>query len=172
MLAVLLLISLLTGSFQGIAYAAEDNLPLQELDEDLNEIDLEEDEPVDPREFEITYELNGGENHSDNSTSYLAGTEVILNEPQREGYSFKGWYLDSRLKEKINVITTLEIAEMMEVEHKEILKKLEGTTRSDGSIKQIGIIPVLAKGNFPLSDYFIISSYIKNRMNNSPDSVY
>lgn len=68
-------------------------------------------------------------------------------------------------KEKIQygndaqTITTLEIAEMMETEHKEILKKLEGTKKPDGSVKQVGIIPVLARGNFPLSDYFIPSTY-------------
>ena len=61
--------------------------------------------------------------------------------------------------DRVQTITTLEIAEMMEVEHKEILKKLEGTTKPDGSVKQIGIIPTLTKGNFPLSDYFIPSSY-------------
>lgn len=58
-----------------------------------------------------------------------------------------------------NTITSLEVAEMMGIEHKEILKKLEGTKRADGSAKQIGIIPVLTKGNFPLSDYFVLSSY-------------
>lgn len=60
---------------------------------------------------------------------------------------------------KQNTITTLEIAEMMGVEHKEILKKLEGTKRPDGTVKQIGIIPTLTRGNFPLSDYFVLSSY-------------
>lgn len=59
----------------------------------------------------------------------------------------------------VQTITTLEIAEMMKVEHKEILKKLEGTTKPDGSVKQIGIIPVLTRGNFPLSDYFTLSTY-------------
>lgn len=58
-----------------------------------------------------------------------------------------------------NTITTVEVAEMMEVEHKEILKKLEGTRKPDGSVKQIGIIPVLTRGNFPLSDYFALSTY-------------
>lgn len=48
---------------------------------------------------------------------------------------------------------------MMGVKHTEILKKLEGTTKPDGKIKQVGIIPTLTKGNFPLSDYFILSSY-------------
>lgn len=59
----------------------------------------------------------------------------------------------------VQTITTLEIAEMMETEHYEILKKLDGTTKPDGSVKQIGIIPVLTKGNFPVSDYFIPSTY-------------
>lgn len=67
--------------------------------------------------------------------------------------------LTGNVKVEVETITTVEIAEMMEVEHKEILKKLEGTTKPDGSAKQIGIIPVLTKGNFPLSDYFILSSY-------------
>lgn len=58
-----------------------------------------------------------------------------------------------------NTITTVEVAEMMEVEHKEILKKLEGTRKPDGSVKQIGIIPVLTRGDFPLSDYFALSTY-------------
>lgn len=57
------------------------------------------------------------------------------------------------------LITSLEIAEMLEMEHYDVLKKLEGTTRADGSVKQIGIIPVLTQGNFPVSDYFLASSY-------------
>ena len=57
-------------------------------------------------------------------------------------------------------ITTLEIAEMMEVEHGEILKKLEGTTKPDGSVKQVGIIPVLSEGDFPVADYFQESTYL------------
>ena len=60
---------------------------------------------------------------------------------------------------KDKTISSLEVAEMMEIEHKEILKKLEGTTKPDGTVKQVGIIPTLTKGNFPLSDYFRLSSY-------------
>lgn len=65
----------------------------------------------------------------------------------------------SNIFTKEKTIFSLEVAEMMETEHKEILKKLEGSTKPDGTIKQIGIIPTLTKGNFPLSDYFILSSY-------------
>ena len=56
-------------------------------------------------------------------------------------------------------ITTLEVAEMMEIPHYDILKKLEGVTRSNGTIKAKGIIPILTDGNFPVSDYFEVSSY-------------
>lgn len=62
-------------------------------------------------------------------------------------------------KSGTKTITTLEIAEMMEIPHYEILRKLEGTTNADGSVKQIGIIPVLTDGKIPVSDYFLLSSY-------------
>ena len=42
---------------------------------------------------------------------------------------------------------------MLEVEHKEIIRKIEGGT------KEVGIIPTLMGGNFPLNNYFIESIY-------------
>lgn len=66
----------------------------------------------------------------------------------------------NNLTNKPLTINTREIANMMGTEHSDILKKLEGTRNPDGSVKQIGIIPVLTEGNFPVSDYFIKSSYI------------
>lgn len=56
-------------------------------------------------------------------------------------------------------ISTLEIAEMMEVPHYSILEKLEGTKRPDGSVKQAGIIPTLTAQKILVSDYFILSTY-------------
>ena len=50
-------------------------------------------------------------------------------------------------------LTTLEVAEMMEVPHSDILKKLEG--RKDRK----GYIQVLAEGQMSVSDYFILSTY-------------
>lgn len=61
--------------------------------------------------------------------------------------------------DKVQTITTLEIAEMMDTPHYEILRKLEGTTNADGSTKQTGIIPVLTDGKIPVSDYFSLSTY-------------
>ena len=52
-----------------------------------------------------------------------------------------------------NTIDSREVSEMMEVEHSEILKKLEGSKRADKSVKQAGIIPIMTRGEIPVSDY-------------------
>ena len=52
-----------------------------------------------------------------------------------------------------NTITTLEVAQMMEVEHFDILKKLEGRKDRKGYLK------IMTEGQMPVSDYFILSSY-------------
>lgn len=51
-------------------------------------------------------------------------------------------------------ITTLEIAEMMGVEHYKVLRKLEGDTRTKGIIK------ILADSKIGVSDYFQESRYV------------
>ena len=51
-------------------------------------------------------------------------------------------------------ITTLEIAEMMEVSHADILKKLEG--RKDRK----GYIQVISEGQMSVADYFVKSVYV------------
>lgn len=55
---------------------------------------------------------------------------------------------------KKNTITTLEIAEMMEISHSDILKKIEG--RKDRK----GYIQILSQGQMSVADYFEKSSYI------------
>ena len=50
-------------------------------------------------------------------------------------------------------ITTLEVAEMMEVEHKRLLRKLEGDKDRKGYIQ------ILTESQMGLSDFFIPSSY-------------
>jgi len=63
-------------------------------------------------------------------------------------------YMNEILKQHKNTITTLEIAEMMEIRHSDILAKLDGTNK----IK--GIIPILNERKIPSVDYFIKSSYV------------
>lgn len=52
-----------------------------------------------------------------------------------------------------STITTLEVAEMMEVPHSDLLKKLEG--RKDRK----GYIQILNEGQMSVVDYFVKSSY-------------
>lgn len=54
-----------------------------------------------------------------------------------------------------NTLSSMEVAEMLEKDHSELLKEIQG--RKDG--KNVGIIPVLEKGNFHLSNYFISDTY-------------
>ena len=53
-----------------------------------------------------------------------------------------------------NTITTLEVAEMMEVPHSDLLKKLEG--RKDRK----GYIQILNEGQMSVVDYFVKSTYL------------
>lgn len=52
-----------------------------------------------------------------------------------------------------STITTLEVAEMMEVEHYKLIRKLEG------SKDRKGYIDILTEAQMGVSDYFILSSY-------------
>jgi uncharacterized repeat protein (TIGR02543 family) len=40
----------------------------------------------------ISYELNGGANHSSNPATYTVNDTVTLHAPTRTGYTFEGWY--------------------------------------------------------------------------------
>ncbi|HHS9351494.1 TPA: hypothetical protein ACTWSE_003457 [Clostridioides difficile] len=57
-----------------------------------------------------------------------------------------------------NTITTLEIADMLEIRHWEVLRKLEGTEKTKG------IIDILNDNNFVVVDYFIKSTYLDSKM--------
>ena len=55
-------------------------------------------------EYKITYELNGGTNISDNPVSYTIETETItLKAPTEHGFTFLGWYKDSKFAERSKV---------------------------------------------------------------------
>ena len=42
--------------------------------------------------YQITYQLNGGKNSSENPSTYTSSTATItLKTPTRSGYSFGGW---------------------------------------------------------------------------------
>jgi len=56
--------------------------------------------------YKITYVLNGGTNSSKNPGSYDVASEVTLQAPARTGYTFAGWYSDSKMTSRVTKITT------------------------------------------------------------------
>ncbi|KMQ52126.1 cell wall/surface repeat protein [Chitinispirillum alkaliphilum] len=52
------------------------------------------------RRYSITYELGGGI-HDGNPVEYTVKDTFILNDPEKEHYTFEGWYADNRFSEKI-----------------------------------------------------------------------
>lgn len=58
------------------------------------------------KKYTITYKLNGGKNSSKNPKTYTKSTATItLKNPTRTGYTFKGWYSDSKFKKKVTKIS-------------------------------------------------------------------
>ncbi len=58
-----------------------------------------------PKQYAITYKLNGGKNHKSNPTGYTGETSTItLKKPTRTGYTFAGWYSDKNFKNKVTGI--------------------------------------------------------------------
>jgi len=53
--------------------------------------------------YNIVYKLNKGINHSDNPAAYY-NEKVTFKKPKRAGYTFAGWYTDSKYKNKITSI--------------------------------------------------------------------
>lgn len=64
------------------------------------------------------------------------------------------------------IITTVDIAEMMHTSHKTILQKLEGANRKGKHTE--GIIEILGRLNLQPSDFFIKSSYINSQNKEMP----
>ena len=54
--------------------------------------------------YKITYVLNKGTNNKYNPAKRVAEKTVTLKNPTRKGYVFKGWYQDSKFKNKITSI--------------------------------------------------------------------
>ena len=72
--------------------------------------------------------------------------------PPPKGSGFPCCFIMKNIVQK-NTITTLEIAEMMQIEHWKILRKLEGNEKLRGYIK------ILNDNNIVVVDYFIKSTY-------------
>lgn len=67
--------------------------------------------------------------------------------------------MNNNLQVKQVTISSIEVAEMLGISHSNLLKKLDGTKKPDGTVKQVGIIPILNQVNFHSVDYFIPDTY-------------
>ena len=55
-----------------------------------------------PTTYTISYTLNGGSNHGSNPNSYnYESSAITLQDPNRSGYTFGGWYTESTLENRV-----------------------------------------------------------------------
>ena len=60
-----------------------------------------------PKEYTITYNLDGGTNHANNPSSYIEGTTFTFLDATKNGYSFAGWFdADNKQVNEITSSTT------------------------------------------------------------------
>ena len=60
-----------------------------------------------PKEYTITYNLDGGTNHANNPSSYIEGTTFTFLDATKNGYSFAGWFdADNKQVNEITASTT------------------------------------------------------------------
>ena len=90
--------------------------------------------------FSINYNLNGGKNNSANPKTFTEETAtIILKNPTKSGYTFKGWYSDKGLTKKVTKIakgTTGDITLYAKWEKAyTITYKLNSGTNSSGNPK-------------------------------------
>lgn len=79
----------------------------------------------DKETYTINYDTKGGINDSSNPTSYTIGSNINFKAPTRDGYEFKGWYLDSQyntLKNSINTSDTGNIIVYAKWEEKPVTR--------------------------------------------------
>ena len=69
--------------------------------------------------WKITYNLNGGKNSDKNPATYNYGKAIELQDPTRDGYTFKGWYNGSNKVTKITETTYGDITLEAKWEKKE-----------------------------------------------------
>lgn len=68
-------------------------------------VDADGDGICDYAGYSIKYYLNGGTNNKQNPSCYYQATKNIkLANPVKKGYTFKGWYSDSRYTKKVTMI--------------------------------------------------------------------
>lgn len=90
--------------------------------------------------YTLTYEVNGGTNHTENISNYtVLDLPITLHEPTRDGYRFLGWYHNPNYT--VGPIDTIEVAKTMK-----LYARWEVMTEED-EIEDVYCDPALAGKN-------------------------
>ncbi len=94
------------------------------------------------KSYSIQYELNGGVMSNGNRSTYYENTKTFtLKAPEREGYTFKGWYTDKKFQNKITKIKkgskkNYKLYAKWEANHYTIV--FDGNGAQQGTMKKLG----------------------------------
>lgn len=94
-----------TISVAGILYMNPDGTCIRVRDRDEIVLVKQAEQTPNPVKSDIVYVLNGGKNAPSNPSKYVEGEGVKLANPTRTGYTFAGWYTDSKCTKKITSIS-------------------------------------------------------------------
>lgn len=97
-----------TISVAGILYMNPDGTCIRVRDRDEIVLVKQAELTPNPVKSDIKYVLNGGKNAPSNPSKYVEGEGVKLANPTRTGYTFAGWYTDSKCTKKITSISATQ----------------------------------------------------------------
>lgn len=121
-----------------------------------------------PIEYDISYHLDGGSNT--NPDRYTIATPVALADSSKEGYTFKGWYLDSDFKESITVIENrtgdLDLYAKFVIIEYDIIYYLDGGTNSPDNPNTYTVIDAFTFADAAKTGYTFNGWYTDNQFNN------
>lgn len=104
--------------------------------------------------YDITYDLAGGVNNSENPTTYTIESGLItLKNPTREGYTFLGWYNGEQL---VTIIDSNTLENITLTAKWKITTDHEGTEVDPYSVDDaLKVAGTLTKGNSTTDKYYI-----------------
>lgn len=104
--------------------------------------------------YDITYDLAGGVNNSENPTTYTIESGLItLKNPTREGYTFVGWYNGEQL---VTIIDSNTLENITLTAKWKITTDHEGTEVDPYSVDDaLKVAGTLTKGNSTTDKYYI-----------------
>ena len=113
---------------------------------------------LEPINYNIVYNLNGGINDSSNPNSYTVEDNITLREPTRVGYKFLGWYNDNT---KIETISNLTGDLVLEAKWEVITYTISFDTKGGNdlakitySVQNIPTLPIPTKPGYEFAGWY------------------